>query len=174
MRGQVTDERSKILLRSAILVLITFVAYIPALRAGFIWDDDDYVTNNPNLRSVSGLVDIWLHPTASPQYYPMVFTSFWFEHQLFGDRAGPYHFDNVVLNAVASILLWRVLAALDIPAAFIGACLFAVHPINVESVAWITERKKRPVWGLLLRIRAAVPARAARRLDRSPGGGAAE
>jgi tetratricopeptide (TPR) repeat protein len=72
----------------------------------------------------------------------MVFTTFWFEHQVFGERAaGGYHFDNVALHAIASVLLWRVLAALEVPAAFVAACVFAVHPINVESVAWITERK---------------------------------
>src|SRR2546423_729346 len=112
-----------------------------ALRGGFIWDDDDYVTNNPNLRSLSGLSDIWLSPRASPQYYPLVHTSFWIEQHLWGLHAPGYHIVNVLLHATAAILLWRVVVLLELPGAFLAACLFAVHPINVESVAWITERK---------------------------------
>ncbi len=139
--GRLKDEQAKILRGAAILLGITFLAYLPALRGGFIWDDDDYVTNNANLRSLPGLVDTWVHPTASPQYYPMVFTTFWFEHQLWGNAPPGYHFDNVLLHALAVFLLWRVLSRLGIPVALAAACLFAVHPINVESVAWITERK---------------------------------
>jgi Tfp pilus assembly protein PilF len=131
----------KVLGLSLLLLALTLVAYLPALRGGFIWDDDDYVTNNPNLTSISGLWDIWAHPTASPQYYPMVFTTFWAEYQLWGARPFGYHLDNVLLHAISSILLWRILALLRIRGCFLAACLFAVHPLMVESVAWVTERK---------------------------------
>jgi hypothetical protein len=124
-----------------VLVALALVAYLPALRGGFIWDDDDYVTDNPTLRTTAGLADIWLHPTASPQYYPMVFTTFWVEFHLWGPHPFGYHLDNVLLHAIGAILLWRVLSRLRIPGCFLAACLFAVHPIMVESVAWITERK---------------------------------
>src|SRR4051812_380257 len=82
----------------------------PPLPGGFIWDDDDYVTNNPNLRSLSGLADIWISPRSSPQYYPLVHTSFWIEHQLWGLNPTGYHVVNVLLHATAAVLLWRVLA----------------------------------------------------------------
>jgi tetratricopeptide (TPR) repeat protein len=124
-----------------LIVAITLVAYLPALHAGFIWDDDDYVTNNATLQSPSALRDIWMEPKASPQYYPMVFTSFWIEYQLWGLHPLGYHLDNMLLHACAAILLWRVLARLEVPGALLAACAFAVHPINVESVAWVTERK---------------------------------
>jgi tetratricopeptide (TPR) repeat protein len=126
---------------SLLLYVLTMLAYAPAIRGGFIWDDDDYVENNANLRSVGGLVDIWSKPRSSPQYYPMVFTTFWVEHQLWGLSATGYHVVNVLLHATAALLLWRVLVALEIPAAFLAACLFALHPVHAESVAWITERK---------------------------------
>ena len=64
------------------LVALALIAYAPVIRGGFIWDDDDYVTNNPALRSVEGLKSIWLDPHASPQYYPLVFTTFWIEQHL--------------------------------------------------------------------------------------------
>ena len=128
---------------AALILVLTLLAYLPVLGGGYIWDDDDYVTTNAALRTPAGLVDIWLHPHATPQYYPLVFTSFWIEHAIWGLHPAGYHVVNVLLHAIAAILLWRVLLMLDLPppAALIAACVFAVHPVNVESVAWITERK---------------------------------
>jgi tetratricopeptide (TPR) repeat protein len=111
------------------------------LRAGFIWDDDAYVTNNQALRTFGGLGRIWLSPGATPQYYPLTFTSFWIEHQIFGDRPFGYHLTNVALHGLNAILVWLVLARLAMPGAWLAAAVFAVHPVHVESVAWITERK---------------------------------
>jgi Flp pilus assembly protein TadD len=122
------------------LVLITFAAYGPVLQAGFIWDDDDYVYENPNL-SAAGLRDIWLKPQSSPQYYPLVFTTFWLEHRLWGLQPAGYHAVNVLLHAANAVLLWRVLLRLNVPGAWLAAAVFALHPVHVESVAWITERK---------------------------------
>jgi len=124
-----------------VLIALTLLAYAPAMRGGFIWDDDDYVTANPNLRLSGGLADIWLAPRKSPQFYPLVYTSFWIEHQLWDFNAAGYHVDNILLQAVAALLLWRLLVMLEIPAAFLAACLFAIHPLQAESVLWITERK---------------------------------
>ena len=135
------ESRKTIIALALLLFVLTLLAYAPALGGGFIWDDDDYVENNPNLRTAGGLVDIWTKPRTSPQYYPMVFTTFWIEHQLWGLSATGYHVVNVLLHATAAVLLWRVLVALEIPAAWLAACLFAIHPVHAESVAWITERK---------------------------------
>jgi cytochrome c-type biogenesis protein CcmH/NrfG len=112
------------------------------VSGGFIWDDDRYITENAALRSFAGLIQIWIHPGATVQYYPLTFTSFWIEYHLWGLHAGGYHLVNVLLHAVNSILLWRTLRYLGLgPVALVTAILFAVHPIQVESVAWITERK---------------------------------
>ncbi len=124
-----------------LIVLLTLVAYVPALRAGFIWDDDDYVTQNDMLRSATGLARIWTVPGAVPQYYPLTFTSFWIDYHLWGLRPLPYHLENVLLHALAAVMLWRILARLNIPGAWLAAAVFALHPVEVESVAWVTERK---------------------------------
>jgi tetratricopeptide (TPR) repeat protein len=124
-----------------IIVALTALAYLPAYFAGFIWDDPDYVLNNKLLRSWDGLRLIWLDPPASPQWYPLVFTSFWVEYQLWGLRPFGYHLNNVLLHIAGALVLWRVLRLLELPGAWLAAAIFAVHPVHVESVAWVTERK---------------------------------
>jgi len=124
-----------------VLVAITLAAYAPALRAGFVFDDLDYVTGNPALRSLTGLWRIWFDVGATPQYYPLTFSSFWLEYQLWGLWPVGYHLVNVLLHAANAVLLWRIFRRLRLPGAWVGAAIFALHPINVESVAWVTERK---------------------------------
>jgi len=125
----------------ALLVLLTVTAYLPALRCGFVWDDDSYVTENQTLHSLDGLEAIWLKPGATKQYYPLVFSSFWAEYRLWGLQPFGYHVVNVLLHAVNAVLLWRVLRRLEIAASWWAAAIFALHPVTVESVAWVTERK---------------------------------
>ncbi|MEM9364944.1 MAG: tetratricopeptide repeat protein [Planctomycetota bacterium] len=120
---------------------MTLLAYVPAIQGGFIWDDDDYVINNETLRSFSGLLSIWTDPSATPQYYPLVHSTFWIEYQLWGLWSSGYHVTNVMLHILGAILLWRLLRDLSVPLAFVIALVFALHPVHVESVAWITERK---------------------------------
>lgn len=129
------------LLAAALLFLITFAAYLPALKNGYIWDDDDYVVENHTLRNLEGLRQIWFQPGTTPQYYPLVHTSFWIEYHLWELKPAGYHAVNVVLHAGAAVLLWLVLGRLKVPGAWLAAAIFALHPVQVESVAWITERK---------------------------------
>jgi len=135
---------------ATLLVVLTVLAYLPALRCGFIWDDDFYVTANPALRSGAGLRRIWTEPGWQlRQYYPLAFTGLWAEYHLWGLHPLGYHLVNVLLHALNAVLLWRVLRRLDpAPAAFgagpgawCAAAIFALHPVQVESVAWITEFK---------------------------------
>ncbi len=123
------------------LAAMTFAAYMPVLRAGFIWDDDDYVTENPALRTVGGLARIWLRPGTTHQYYPLVHTSFWLEYHLWGLNPLGFHLDNLLLHILNALLVWTVLRRLDVTFAWLAAAFFALHPVNVESVAWVTERK---------------------------------
>lgn len=129
------------LLGWAILVLLVVAAYLPAFSAGFVWDDGIYITGNECLRSWSGLGDIWFKPGATREYYPLVFTTFWFEHQLFGAEPWIYHATNVLVHAASACVLWRILRDLRVPAAWTAAAVFALHPVHVESVAWAVERK---------------------------------
>lgn len=135
------------------LVVATFVAYSPALNGGFIWDDDDYVWENETLDAPDALAQIWALPesgedgrqfNSTPQYYPLVFTTFWIESKLWGRGHGDtlgYHIVNVLLHAASASVLWRILRRLKLRGAFVAAAVFALHPAHVESVAWITERK---------------------------------
>jgi tetratricopeptide (TPR) repeat protein len=123
------------------LLLLTAVAYLPATGGDFVWDDDDYVTNNELLRTPDGLRRIWFDPEASPQYYPLVFTTFWAECRLWGLHPAGFHVVNILLHGLNAVLLWRVLGRLTVPGAWLAAALWALHPVNVESVAWVQERK---------------------------------
>lgn len=122
------------------LMLATILSYLPAIHAEYIWDDDSYVTANPHIRDIDGLQRIWI-PRETPQYYPMVFTSFWVEYQLWELDPMGYHLTNVLLHAMSAVLLWIVMIRLKVPGAWLIAAVFALHPVMVESVAWISERK---------------------------------
>ncbi|HVX85108.1 MAG TPA: hypothetical protein VH253_09850 [Phycisphaerae bacterium] len=124
-----------------IILLLTLATYLPALRAGYIWDDDSYLTDNPTLLQPDALRRIWFSPDDSPQYYPMVFTTLYLEKSLWGLRPFGYHLVNVLLHAGSAMLLWLVLLRLRVPGAALAAAIFAVHPLAVESVAWVTELK---------------------------------
>ncbi len=123
------------------LAAIIAAAWFPALLNGFIWDDDVFVTHNALLRTWGGLWRIWFDLGAFPQYYPLTLTSFWIQFQLGGLHPLPYHAANVLLHAANAFLLWQILRRAGVPGAWMAAALFAVHPVHVESVAWITERK---------------------------------
>ncbi|MBN1391200.1 MAG: tetratricopeptide repeat protein [Sedimentisphaerales bacterium] len=123
------------------LVIITSAAYWPAVRAGFIWDDDRYVTENYLISEPDGLRRIWFSQDAPSQYFPMTYTTFRIEYALWKFNPIGYHIVNILLHAVNAILVWQLLKRLSIPAAWFAAAVWALHPVNVESVAWITERK---------------------------------
>jgi Flp pilus assembly protein TadD len=125
----------------ALLFGFTCLVYLPALRCGFIWDDDAYVVDNRSIQTRDGLTKIWFDRRANPQYYPLVYSTFWVEYRLWGLSPGGYHFVNVVIHATTTVLLWRLLVALDVPGSWLAAAVFGAHPVHVESVAWITERK---------------------------------
>jgi protein O-mannosyl-transferase len=136
----VDGPRLPLWLPAVALVLMTIASYQPAWHAGFIWDDDRHVAQNQQLVAPDGLKQIW-SSRESLQYYPMVFTTFRLERALWGLNPAPYHWANLLLHAGSALLLWRVLRRLGLRAAWLAAALFALHPVNVESVAWISQRK---------------------------------
>jgi hypothetical protein len=115
----------------ALLVCVTLIAYLPAARGGFIWDDDAHVTR-PGLRSLHGLWLIWFHPGSTQQYYPLLESAFWVQHRLWGDRPVGYHLVNILLHAAAACLVYGLLRRLKIPGAYLAAAVFALHPVQVE------------------------------------------
>ncbi len=125
-----------------LLVAATTLAYVPAMRGGYVWDDDAFVTENPVLKQGwEGLWRIWFVFRGTEQYYPLAYSSFWLEFQAWGLNPTGSHVVNVVLHAANALLLWRVLSVLRVPGAVLAAFVFALHPVEVESVGWITERK---------------------------------
>ena len=122
-----------------LLVAALLLAYGQLWHAGFLWDDDSHLTKNPCIVGPLGFVDIWITPAAT--YYPLVLSAFWLEHALWGLAPLPYHLVNLLLHASCALLLWKVLLELRIPGAWLGAALWALHPVQVESVAWVTEQK---------------------------------
>lgn len=131
-------------LPACLLVLLAILAYLPALDAGFIIDDTLYVTDDARMETLGGLGRIWTEvvgPQYKHQYYPMTSTAFWVQHQFWSDDPFGYHLVNVLLHAANAVLFWLVLGRLAMPGAWIAAAIFAVHPVHVQSVAWVAELK---------------------------------
>ena len=125
------------------IALLAVVSYFPALSGGFVWDDVIF-SEEPVLHSPGALRSIWFSPADiknEGHYWPLVYTSFWLEHKLWGLNPVGYHAVNILLHLVNCLLLWRLFDRLAIPGAVLIAAVFAVHPLHVESVAWIIERK---------------------------------
>ncbi|HPB30445.1 MAG TPA: tetratricopeptide repeat protein [Candidatus Sumerlaeota bacterium] len=135
-----TSDKRRLVV-AALLLAALIIAYAPSLRGDFLWDDDDYVVNNGTLRNVKGLLRIWIEPGAVPQYYPMTHSTFWAEYNLWGLRPTGYRITNLLLHAASALLLMVILKRLGMAGAMLAGILFALHPVHVESVAWITERK---------------------------------
>ena len=123
-----------------VLLVVTFLAYQPLWHAGYTWDDELWVMSDPAFRNANSVFGLWFHP-ATLDYFPMTSTSFWMEWRLWGNNPLGYHLVNVLWHSLSAVLLWRVLLHLKIPGAWLAAAIFALHPVNVESVAWIAEQK---------------------------------
>ena len=126
--------------RGLILLCATLAAYWPALLGSYLWDDDAHVTKTA-FRSLDGLRRIWFELGATQQYYPLLHSAFWVEAQLWGDNVLGYHLVNVVLHVTAACLMVTLCQRLEIRGAWLAGAIFALHPVNVESVAWISEQK---------------------------------
>lgn len=110
------------------------------MSGGVLWDDEAHLTK-PELQSIGGLFRIWFEPGATQQYYPLLHSAFWMEHALWGDSVQGYHAVNLLWHLISVLLVYAILVRLKIPGALLAAAIFALHPVMVESVAWITEQK---------------------------------
>lgn len=146
VKTQAAPDRNEIgprdLQAFALILCVTLLAYLPALGGSLLWDDSNYVTP-PELRSFHGLWRIWsdLGLAATRQYYPLLHSAFWFEHVIWGDAVLGYHLTNVVLHSMAALLVILIVRRLKLPGAWLAGFIFALYPVCVESVAWITEQK---------------------------------
>ncbi|HNT34481.1 MAG TPA: O-GlcNAc transferase, partial [bacterium] len=136
--------RQSVLTKALLLSFLVIGFYLPALHAGYIWDDRN-VIENPNIVSPKGLFGLWRDPKSisavESGYWPLTYTSFWIEYRIWGDRPFGYHLTNVVLHLANAMLVWLVLMRLGVPWAWFAALVYALHPMRVESVAWVVERK---------------------------------
>jgi protein O-mannosyl-transferase len=135
-----TNHPWQIWLLLPVLLLATLAAYQPVWHGGMLWDDDGHITA-PNLRTAHGLRQIWFDPFAAQQYYPLTHTAFWLQYRLWGDGTLGYHLVSIILHALAAFLVALILRELNIPGAILAAVIFALHPVHVESVAWISGLK---------------------------------
>ena len=136
-RGQ--SLKTEFFAKLVVLIAAPLFVYIPAIRSGFVWDDDSMLTDNAVLKE-NGLYQCWFTAT-QPNYWPITWTSYWLEHKLWGLKPAGYHITNILIHTACALLVWRVLLCLNVPAAFVAAVIFAVHPVNVESAAWVAQRK---------------------------------
>lgn len=127
-------------LKAALIILAGAFIFGPTLRGGWLWDDNQEVTDNPVLPDPAGLAKIWAG-TAGADYFPLKTTVQWFEWRLWGPNPAGYHAVSVALHLLSALLFWRLLRKLGLGAAWIGGLLFVVHPVAVESVAWAAELK---------------------------------
>jgi len=128
---------------AASLAILTLIAFAPVFRAGYVWDDVA-MTKNPMVHTWEGIGKIWLHPGENlkeDHYWPITYSTFWLEDKVWGDRAPGYHAVNLLLHLANVLILWRLFGRLNVPGAWLAAAVFAVHPVHVESVTWVIERK---------------------------------
>ena len=140
---------SSLWLQAAAIILAGIWVYSPALHGTWLWDDDQYITQNPLLRTSAGLAQIWLAPKGV-NYFPLTATLQWVQWQLWSNASLGYHWTNLVLHLLSALLLWRLLRRLGVRLAWLGGLVFAVQPQTIESVAWITELKNTLSLPLLL------------------------
>ncbi len=127
-------------LQGALIVLACVWIYTPVYHGEWLWDDDYLITANPAMRSVDGLWRLWFAPSTA-DFLPLTLSSLWIQWQFFGMDPTGYHIVSILLHALGACLLWMLLVRTKIPGAWLGAMLFAVHPLCAESVSWVAEQK---------------------------------
>ena len=139
------DETMRIAWRSsganaALILLLTIVAYLPTLRGGFVFDDFPLIVENRMIQRNAEPYRFWF-TSETPDYRPVTWSLWWLEWRLWDGKAPAYHAVNVLFHAVDAVLVWIILRELEISGAWLVAAVFAVHPVNVATVAWISEQK---------------------------------
>jgi hypothetical protein len=148
-KDNVLLDRAKVLpfwIGSLALLALTFLAYFKALHFGFIWDDDYHVTANPCVVGPWGLREIWT--TSSANFFPLVLSTLRGEFLLWGVNPSLFHLINLLFHALSTIALWMVLREMKVPGAWLGAALWCIHPVQMESAMWISEQKNNQLFSI--------------------------
>ncbi|MEP7014117.1 MAG: tetratricopeptide repeat protein [Verrucomicrobiota bacterium] len=125
----------------ALLIVVTLLIYQPAWHGGLLLDDKDHLITTTEERSLRGLADLWIAPHTTRQYHPVLDTVYWLEDKLWGQSTLGYHLVTIFLHGASAALLFTILRQLRVPGAWLAAAIFALHPVHVESVAWMVELK---------------------------------
>jgi len=136
-----SEANGKLLLQAMVIVAAGLWVFWPTLRGDWLWDDNVLVTDNLQLRNLSGLWNIWFAPGSQRDYYPLEQTVLWLEWQLWHTDTLGYHVITLVLHLLSALLVWRLLGKMGLRLAWLGGLLFAIHPVQVESAAWAAELK---------------------------------
>ena len=128
------------LLPALAILIAALIAFFPAFGGDWLWDDNTQVTENGALHTLSGLRNIWFN-TPEVDYLPLKSTFLWIAWHLWGDTPLGYHLSGFACHLVSAFLLWKGLGRLGLRYGWIGGLLFAIHPLTVESVSWISELK---------------------------------
>ena len=138
--GSPPSDWQRALIGGVVILAAACLVYVPCLKGGFIWDDEGLVLNRVLMHRWDGLYKIWFTASA-PDYWPVTYTLWWIEWQLWPTSLLGYHAVNLVLHGFSCLMVWAILKKMSMPGAFLAALLYAVHPVNVESVAWIAQGK---------------------------------
>ena len=126
-----------------LLAILTLAAFLPALWAGFVWDDRAFTTA-PAVRDLSGIWQIWFNPEvleSEGHYWPLTYSTFWLQHAIFGFWAPAFHAFNLLLHFAVSALLWLLLRHWKLPGSLLAAVIFVLHPVHAEPAVWVIGRK---------------------------------
>ena len=135
------SNRGSFLLRLALILGAGLWAFAPALHGDWLWDDDLLISQNALVHDPAGLWKIWFQPDRHLLYFPLTESAEWLQWHLWQEHRLGYHLTNVLLHLTSSMLIWRLFHRLGLKQAWLGGLIFAIHPINVESVAWMAELK---------------------------------
>jgi protein O-mannosyl-transferase len=134
-----TSARWRGLALAAGIAAAALAAYLPVFRAGFVFDDHHLIEAGE--APIQGSLGEAWKSVEAPDYLPVTWTVLWFEWRLFGPSPLGYHALDLGFHIGVALLLWRLLFALGLPGSWLAGLLFAVHPVTVESAAWVSEHK---------------------------------
>jgi tetratricopeptide (TPR) repeat protein len=128
-------------LQGLLIIALGLWIFSPVLRGDWLWDDDKFITHNDLIHDPAGFWKVWVSPDGLGNYDPLTSAVRWLQWQSWGDNPLGYHLTSVALHLASAFLIWRLFSRLRIPGAWFGALIFTIHPVMVESVAWIAELK---------------------------------